>query len=1072
MTSSNSEDSLQDFQPRAMVDGEKIPDVTQFNIYNTLASSIGLEDKIPKTPGWREYSRVFRPDWLFDHRDYASLKVILPTFFQIWVTVIFCVIPKTSHWIGNAAYLLQIIGFICSSGGLLISINVILSFVCFAYCVAAWLFAVVALAITSKIRGWPSVESIAQLLIEEGACTVENVDECMIDEFYTGRFLETRCSVIFAIALVFGTVFLGFSEGIHPLGRLVFVCGMIVLIINICYTVFFPVFLPKIVGISILKPMGLAFAMKILASILVFPFTSNFKYFQGETEVLATLRATCDKNSSFFRSMKPTLDSFAHYKELPTDIQKIRLRLPLLDVFLQSCRLECSFGRFDAGDAAEFRSKIKPLMNTIAGYEYFYLLFQERKEVASNMFMNFPRRHSLSSAIASSSNKLVAAFAHTYRKVAVFEAAKRTAMLKEKFGEDPEERITLADLDIISEHISERYSPYLDAISTAIGANVEWLRAANEFRTYSICNWSRHVEEQEKCHNELVSAKAEFEHAFQVLEQTEASHKNVAEEIEGDEQALCLVSQTALFLFLSKEVGKQVMSLTNFLLSIDEKRPTPKLFSFLTKTKHDKSFNTDLLQEDPSKQGTDILQEVTQRRDPDALDPTTTMQSILVSLFRVYHLLGNEQLWFWIKVGIFINACSLPFYCRTTAHWYYSSRLIWLPIMCGVSTAEYSAESVYLYIVKMVYSFFGVLSGLIAWYISTGLGNGNYYGYAVVTAILYFVLCYYRQFAIHLNKVPGIMVSVTPTLVLGISWVDAKYNKLVNIGMGWRVALTRFVSVVIGLSVAFLASTFPKAKSSKAAVRKALANALEQSCGLHCQVSSFAIQRLQDPNVHIHARHDKTTDEIRTLLLSLANIRAMMKPIQYEVPFTGRWPQENYERLNLLVNDVIQLYYLMYRMFNQVEDTETWIPHMINRAGWANSELSADMLSLVHMASGSLRDKTEMPKITNATTSVKHLETVRLQWGRDKVSLSERFYNEPEEIDESENNDEKSNLTNMRQRGAQSINFSKLLSHDGQLNVVCLLLMHMIYKRIDEAVIVVKGLVGEKYDVNDMLFQL
>lgn len=1081
MSIRSSGSSLEHNQPEAYFE-EPIEDPSQYNIYyeNGQDKNVSFEDTIKQKSTLRKYLLALYPDWILEHRDWISFKTILPTFFQVWATVFILVVNKAALWMGRAPFILQIFGFVLSSGGLSVSINTILALVCMVYVCYAWLIATICFAITAKIRGWPTKQSIAEQLIAEGTCSASNISQCLRNELFTGRFLETRCTVIWILGLIVGIVSFGLPLKYHPMARQPYVCGSINLTINVCYGVFFPFFDPMAIGLTLFKPMAFAFAMKILVSCLIFPFTSNYKYLKGATGVFKEISKVCEKNARFVSTMKPSLDSFKSFKDFQSDVHQLRVKLPPLDVFISSCRFEISFGRFDAGDVAEIRSIVKPLMTTLTGFQFFYELFDERREMAMDRYGPPSRRGSLSSESAVPHGKLSALLRHHYAKVGTYESKKSKRVIRERLQGRPEkDRIRLADLDHIADHFRQHDSEYFHDVAKLINVVVNWLEAANEFRTYSVLKWKSHVQTQRQQHESLREAREEFQKAFDKLSGIRHLHNEFADTIYGDEQRLCLVSQTSLFIFMCTDVGRQLLTFVDLLLEMDETRPTPKLITMFTRTKHDKH----------SWKGQDVSEEVPHsvgekkdfrilNRDPDALDPETSVQVVFYYLLTSYRWLMNQsRLWFWIRVGILINVCACPYYVRTTASWYFDNRLIWLPIVCAISTSEYTAETVYMFISKCVYSLFGVISGCIAWYISTGKGHGNHYGYTIVTGFLYFFLCYYRHFAIHSTKVPNILTTVTPTLVLGTSWVDAVHDTSANIGYGLRVAIVRYISVVIGLAVAFLASTFPVARSSKVAVRRIMANALENSSELFCRVTTFALDRQQDPNVHIKARHDTFGDFTRRLLSSLATAKSMMGPIQYEVAITGAWPEEKYMRLHSLITDIIQLYYLLYRTINQIEDTQQWIPLIVSRAGWADSDLVADILGMVNMSAGSLNGKSPLPKITSATIAVRHLEAVSDQFGLSSISMNDRIYKDVSDEEESDllEDEVKLGYSNLSREGQlrnrhASINYAKMLSHDGQLNVICLLLTHLIYTRIDEAVLVVKGLVGEKYDISEDLF--
>ncbi|KAM9936603.1 hypothetical protein OXX80_003835 [Metschnikowia pulcherrima] len=1030
----------------------------KYNVYYDIPLSQSNGEAPATKPNlWRNLMLWLRPAYLLDHLNYRSFKIILPTFLQVWVTVILAVIPRTGAWFGAASYLMQILGFICASGGLSVCLNIILALACFCAVVIGWLFPLVALAIGTRIRGWPTQQSIAQELIAEGICTQENISKCMMEQFVTGRYLDARATVVFAIALVMGITCFGIFSRIHKMARLVFVAGCISIIINTCYTVFFPIFIPLEIGLVVLKPAGIAFALKIIVPCLVFPFTSSFKYFDVGKSVLTALLEVSDRNERFFSTMKPSEDSFMNYEGLMKDIQFTRVKLASIDVFLASTRYEVSFGRFTSRDAYEFSSRIKALLNTFSGYEYFYVQMQERKEILKEVFYPKTRRGSLSNQETSGQSKLFAAFSHTYKEVGKLEDSKVQELFRRKYLEDGKhEPRTLKDLDIVTDHIKEAHGCYLNAVSVALKVCRDWVADANEFRLYSIFDRKGNQTKQKQRHEEVVIARKNLKEFMQLHHnvQNELSMK-MLEGMEGHEQILSLISQTSFFLFLSKQVAFQLVALLEFFLEIDEIRPAPIIIWPWTRVVFSKSSGRN------RNESEQVQKPTNHHRDPDSLAPQTPLQLVMWSLSKLYKTILQEDYSYWLHCAILVNFCAFPFYFKGSAHFFYSWKLVWFPIMCAVSTSQYSADSVYMFSTKVVYTFIGAVVGMVAWYISTGSGDGNYYGYAAVCAVVYFVACFYRHFSVHALPVAGIMICVTPTLVLGTSWSDSQYNAS-DVGEGWRVAVVRFVSVVAGLSVAFTTTFFPRVRSSKAAFRKKLAATFENLNELQNQVCNFALERYDDPNVRIRVVDDRLSNDIRSLLLRLAALKGTMRSIKYETPLTGAWPTEKYEKLHRLIVSISQLYFLHYRLLDQVKDTDAWIPHMINRAAWNRQEFLSQLISLTSMASESLRLKIEMPEITTATLSIKHLEVLSEMWGTNSVSPNERMYSERR----------KSEVSQTRRRGLQKLDFENLLSHDGRLNVVALIINHMIYKQIDQAVLLVKGLVGEKYNYDARLFDL
>ncbi|KAK6453881.1 uncharacterized protein RJT20DRAFT_64115 [Scheffersomyces xylosifermentans] len=1014
-------------------------------------------------PIWRKALAILRPGYIIDHLDYNSFKIAIRTWVQIWVSVVLCIIPKTSHWLGAAAYLTQIMGFISVSGGTSVILNVITALLAFFYCIAAWLIATIAMKIVNRFHNYITMEELAQQLISEGKCTPQNIEECLLLDIFQGHYIKTKSAAIYCLALISGMVIFGMSTKIHRLARIGFITGMITLIINCCYGIFFPVFVPKINGEAVMIPMGVSFAIKIVCSILVYPSSSSFTYFGGSTKILSGIKAASANNLRFIKSMKPSVDTFTNYQNYSKDIMSLRAKSEALEFFVSTIRFEVSYGRFDKGDAGEFRSLLKNFMSVSAGSTYFYQLLEERKEIARNNFINLARKNT-STSTADHRSKLNA-IRESYKHVGEYEYKTKLSLFKKNYQHiAPEERISLADLDHIADFIRRTFFPLAEVVDLGLATVIQWLSAANQFRIYAVLpgQYKKHVAKQKEMAEKIKEIKEKILHQLERYKNDEKLEQVLRSEARNEEMLLCLISQSSLFLHLAKIQCKTLLNLIDFFISMDELHPEPRIvtpFTFSSRASPSHIERAEVGDDEfPS-----YLQEGIRRRNPDSRPPSNFYQRIGVYLAKVFKLLYDEHFWFWVRSGGLVCIAATPYFVRTTAHWYYSNRFIWLVIMVSVSTAENTGETMYVFWSKLFYTFFGCLLGMVGWYISAGNGHGNYYGYGAVTAVIYLYMAYYRHFSVHLSLVPSILFGVTTALVMGTSWVDVKYGFLANVGGGIRVAYLRFLSVVIGLSIGFLACLLPRPVTSKTMLRSVISTILSEVGNIHCNVARFAAKRIEDPSVHILLRHDLILEKFRHSLMKLAKVSGLFVALQHEIPITGFWPEAKYRRLQRLIADVIQLYFLLFQIFNQVEDPVTWVPRILKRIGWADAALNASVFSNIHMASDSLRTKNPLPKISEANTSVRHLEMLISQWGINQVSLSERFYND-------EAKRKKTSGDNAVEEFVDNLDIQKFLSIDGQNDVVAVLFAHMIYKRIDEIMIIVKGLVGEKYDYDTNLF--
>lgn len=1047
--------------------------VNQYLATDTPDSASVLSEEIsPVISFWRKSFLVIRPGYVLDHLDYESFKVAIRTWILIWVGVILSTVPRTSHWLGSAAYLLQISGFICVTGGTLIVMNVKDSITIFIAVLVGWTHAIIAMKCANAIRNHVTMEQIAQALIDEGTCTVAGLEACVTDEIFSGRYLETKASVFFILALISGMVVFGLGEHYHMCARLDFIFGCISLVINCCYGVFIPTFSPLVVGLLIIKPLGISFVIKAVMPMIIFPTTSSYIVLSQSTKLLKELQGASDNNVRFLKSIRPSGDNFLNYKSYSANCLGIRKKLPTLDRFLETVGMEFAYSRLDAGDVKEFCFSFKNLLSIVGGYEYYYELLRERENWATRSFSNLERKNTTNSQSSNIKSKFFTTIFESYKDVGQYENKRRLNVLKKKLLRRNSEaaNVTHDDTDHISWFISNQCSPLVEAANEGLASIINWLTAANEFRVYSVVipgSYMKHKKLQAECHESLLATKQNINDAVAKFADFTKIEEILRKEVRNEDVLLCLISQSLLFLHLAQSHCSHILVIIDLFLSIDEAAPEPKLVSYFTKSQRIKQ-DTMKPHEVP-----DFLRSNVSRRNPDSKPPSSIWQVFGVKFVQLYGLVTNPHLWFWIRSGGLVVIAALPYFTRTIGGWYYSNRLVWLVIMTSLSTSEITGETIYVFLSKFFYTFFGCLLGMVAWYISAGHGSGNYYGYASVTAVVYLYLSYYRHFSVHMSLVPAILYCVTAALVLGTSWVDGQYNTLANIGYGFKPAWVRFVSVIIGLFLGSLACLFPKPRTSKGKFRKLLASVLSEVGDIHCLVSKFAAHRIDDPEYHYLPIGDTIIYRFRKVFHRLASVAQLVTALQFEIPISGMWPESKYKRLESLLADITQLYFLLFAIFDQVDDPETWIPIIFRRMGWTDSSLNADFFSIIHMASDSLRTKNELPKITEGNLSIRHMDLLGSQWGINNISLSERFYEEKEDIEEEieEDIEDRGGDTEIRHSIIRNLDFKRLVSKDGQRSAVALVLAHIIYERLDQTMITIKGLVGEKYDFDETMFE-
>lgn len=1024
-----------------------------------IGTTIITEEPTRRKPLWRKVYDVVYPDYVLQHLDYKSLKVVIQSWSQLFPSMILSIVPKTSNWLSGAPYLTLIVSFIGIAGGTSIIQNLLIDLAMLIGVLISFVHHVVRTKIINDLHGGITQQELVENLIAEGACKMgSELQDCVTEQIFSGRYIKTKAVAVTMISMITNTVILGNVRNIHPFWNLCYIIGQIGNVIFSCYGHFSPLYLPLQIGYTVLRPVGCALLLKLGAAFFVFPLTSNFRYVAGVQGILTQLKQASVKNMRLFKTMKPSAPNFANYKAFKKEMTAIRGKMAPLEIVASTIWLEYSYGRFDVGDVGQFRSLAKNLVTSTASYAHFFQLLQERTFFAKDDF-RMSRRRSTVSSLSHGHAKIYSAFQDSYRKVGEYEHKKRVRTLRNRIIHHGQgHRLTPNEIDQIANFLTKKLSPLLEVSDSALGVILEWVAAANNFRFFALVPWEyqRHIAKQKEMAEKVKQTKKKIVETLAKFEDVETLKEMMLDSNRSEEWLLFLISQGVLFLQIARHQCDNIVKLIDLFIDIDQRRPTPKFVSYFTKTKYSKPrhLTSDLDEEVP-----DYLRKETQKRDADNLPPANFAQYIGLYITKVFYFSISDKFWFWIRAGGLICLGATPYFVRTTAHWYYSIRMVWLVIMIAVSISESTGQTTYVFVSKLCYTFAGCLLGLVCWYISCGKAAGNYYGYGAVSGVVYLYLIFFRHFSVHLTLLPQVLLGVTTILVLGTSWLDASGSKSANVSYGWEPAYLRFIGVVIGLCIGSLTAVLPKPKSSKFVVRQILGSSLSEVGNIHCDISKFAVKRCNDPSYHILERHDLFLARFRYYFMRISLLSKLLVPLKFELPISGYWPESKYLRLQGLIADTVQLYLMMLIALNELEDPATWVPIIMKRVGFCYSELDAELFSLIHMASDAIKTKDALPKITEANVSLRHMELLRRQWGINKMSLSERFYS-------SKTNAENANVGD-HSAITDHLDYNKFFSRDGQLNILSLLIAHMIYNRLDEIMIVVKGLVGEMYDLDE-----
>lgn len=986
-----------------------------------------------------------------------ALKVAVRTCLCLWITLVFMIIPSIRTWMGNAPYLPMILVFIVAPGGRSFADLFYTGIYTLMGTVVAWLYTVISQAISMRLRKikFDSSLELAQYLIEEGLCENDaaSLSTCVSAHCFQGRFLEARSSVINALSIGFGVFFFFEIKIRHRVLTIPCILALIALLITCTYSNYFP-YMEAVVllGNIFFRSYGIALSLMFVLSLILFPVTSQYKVLKFTLNQLDLLSKFFDTHVRLMNTVPPSDDKFGDVSELREIMRTVRqARIPIS----QESRFiykEFSYLRLKASDVSEWVHAVNELSSAVSGIEYFYLnILNCKKRIL------YSSLEDLDDFSIYKDSEDPPSYTVGYN-----ELKKRFEAYKAYLQSDSNLVNTIKSMDDLNDLMEVVRTHFLDSVyvsNDALQACYQWMSVTNRFRVLGIIPYFRkkYVAELKECSDKL----KELRNRMNCLLKVDSNEWKDIMSKDKNHLILPTMGQSALFGFIMESKVKIIDKLCGLIEEWDEKQPLPTInleivayfYGFLKNPKHlISSFFKTLLQFT----GTLPIRE----RDPDSYPPTTHIGALVSRMARTYTFITNKTPFFLgIKTAIAIVLVTMPAYFPSTAFQFYSHRWVWIPIMASIGVSSDTFESAYQLFVKILSTFFGTFVGACAWYISTGNGRGNYYGLGAVCAVCFFVMTYYRHFSVYLTPMPAIVPNVTFTLVIGTSWQDAKGQMPHMLHWGVITAYSRFVAVVIGCTLAFLITVFPRITSGSKKLRLSISQILKEIAQLHCEVNDSAMAMLQGEESSESS--SKIAKHCSEILLMTSTAFSVFKRMKYDIQLKGKWPKKKYERLIQTEVELVKLYYLLSQCIESLED-KSWLLHILDRLGWNDEEFCSLYFSVIYISFVSLGSGNALPWVVSSELSLKHLNLLMEQGLGDPFYGSDNIYIVAD--DQNEKSNRSTDVSSSKDSNDQiHINFDALISHDGRNNMISIILMHTIYEKIDNMMFLIKSLVGEEF---------
>ncbi|OAA38823.1 hypothetical protein NOR_06476 [Metarhizium rileyi] len=244
----------------------------------------------------------------------------------------------------------------------------------------------------------------------------------------------------------------------------------------------------------------------------------------------------------------------------------------------------------------------------------------------------------------------------------------------------------------------------------------------------------------------------------------------------------------------------------------------------------------------------------------------------------IYKWFTNPGGMYALRMVVVTIALSIPAVLPNTAGFFYREKGIWAVIMAQTCLLMYMADFTFSLVSRGLGTVLGGALALIAWYAGSGNGIGNPYGLGATTAVISFILMWWRIYLPPAFAQASIMTASTFVLIIGFSW-DAHHASQYGLpGVGYVAFWKRLVTVLVGFAAALIVQIFPRPPSATRYVCKTLANVI-RSLNDHYAllISQWSQADREGRNLGAAAAAEKITFKVAETLLDLTDAISLLK---------------------------------------------------------------------------------------------------------------------------------------------------------------------------------------------------
>ncbi|KAL3478469.1 hypothetical protein BJX99DRAFT_224202 [Aspergillus californicus] len=822
-----------------------------------------------KTPGSENARKNRQLPAFLDHFNARDLKIFFRCWVAVWVAALLIFIAPVADNFGSATFFACMVLFMLPPSGV-IFVYILGSLSLFIGICLAWAWGVITLKAALAAR--PDAEmqarlfSLQQAAATEAQSTGDSVASIAQRLVYDGYMLDTRVSAIIYCMMCFFIYFMARLRAANPKTAFTAIFGFIISDLFICYGPLLPTFNGTL-PLALAKPAAAGIGLGFTCSIIFFPRSTADIVLEGIGDLLQLLESSLQFSATALDKRSEQVDFQELQKRRTGIIQQYRKLEPSFG-FLP---LDFSIGSWGAESVQTFKEPVRQLVAVILSLSEFH---QSRLESRVHA-------HELQNPIV---DKTEHQLGEKQRKVGVHHLAQLADLIKGlQYTED--HSVTPA----VANEISSLSIGAMDACLDGLRVTGECVQFVDRQHWYHKAPQGAHEELYDRIKTvleKLRQTRTTFLH-----DMTEALIRGYPLLVDSDSpignDRANQVAGIIICMNFQEHMAKALDNTEALLTCMSKVFPDASRTRLWwpTSLKYAARWMV-------GKKGRAPTLAATTDDDPDeapAGDATQTAQEKLrmrrgyrprtrnpfgKAVLGTYHWFTCDEGLYALRMVVVTIAVAIAGAIPHTAGFFYRERGLWGLIMAQTGLLVYMADFTFSVLARVIGTIGGGVLGLLAWYIGSGNGPGNAYGLSAILAVMLALLLWVRLYLPPSLLQGGIIAGATFLLVVAYSYVDTHNPTYGDPGVGYNVFWRRLLLVLIGVGAATIVQIFPRPPSASRHICKSL---------------SRSLRTLSDHYALLLSCWGRAGDEGRTITepiwLELTESLVLLEPIIYTLRF-------------------------------------------------------------------------------------------------------------------------------------------------------------------------------------------